>query len=283
MKIAFPLALLELCVFQAGRASQLLLLVTLGSGRWLRHRLLKRVEEVKQESKQTRIKCEKGVGDKLKRALSEGESWRLLTDFGIVLEESQGSLWGWKGFYSLFIVLTVIRSYCGPYLSSCCKLWSVEGQQYWWRLPKLWTVRLVGNRAAKAALLAAVGVVGAEMGCPETNGGRTLTGRARDGRHTHKHTDIKEAKRHRHIKVSNKAGRESIWSCTLTERNRGAAMIVEGMAHLKGEKRCRCVTICTDTNSSKVISSCPHKQNRFRCELTPDSYSRLLAVGRVKY
>jgi len=50
------------------------------------------VEEVKQESKQTRIKCEKGVGDKLKRALSEGESWRLLTDFGIVLEEAQGSL-----------------------------------------------------------------------------------------------------------------------------------------------------------------------------------------------
>lgn len=80
----------------------------------------------------------------------------------------------------------------GPYLSLCCKLWSVEGQQYWWRLMKLWTVRLVGNRAAQAALAAAVGVVGAEVGCPEIDDGRTLTGRTRDGRHTRRRGESRE-------------------------------------------------------------------------------------------
>lgn len=76
------------------------------------------------------------------------------------------------------------RSSSPSSLSSCCKIWSVEGQQYWWRLTKLWTVRLEGNRAAKAALPDAVGVAGAETGCPEIDGGRTLTGKSRDGQHT---------------------------------------------------------------------------------------------------
>lgn len=32
--------------------------------------------------------------------------------------------------HSHCVVLTELRPCSGPYLSSCCKLWSVEGQQY---------------------------------------------------------------------------------------------------------------------------------------------------------
>lgn len=50
----------------------------------------------------------------------------------------------------------------------------------------------MGNRAAQAALAAAVGVVGAEVGCPEIDEGRTLTGRTRDGRHTRRRGESRE-------------------------------------------------------------------------------------------
>lgn len=124
-------------------------------------------------------------------------------------------------FTAYFWVLTVTRPHWGPYLSSCCKLWSMEGQQYWWRVPKLWTVRLVGNKAAKAALLPAVGVVGAEKGCPETDGGRTLTGRNIDGRQTHtQQSGWSRETRAVSAEADSETHRESIWSCTFTDNHK---------------------------------------------------------------
>lgn len=63
-----------------------------------------------------------------------------------------------------------------------------------------------------AALLTAVGVEGAEVGCPEIDGGRTLTGRTRDGQHTHTHaqthththTEMEKPEKDRHIQSAPK-------------------------------------------------------------------------------
>lgn len=67
----------------------------------LKHRLLREAGNW-----QIRIKCKEG---------DDG----LATGFGTAM-----LLMGFKGFYAS------IGSFGSPYLSSCCKLWSVEGQQY---------------------------------------------------------------------------------------------------------------------------------------------------------
>lgn len=60
----------------------------------------------------------------------------------------------------------------------------------------------MGNRVAKAALDAVVGVVGAETGCPEIDDGRTLD--REDGRDTQRHGESRDTQT-----VSNKAERET--------------------------------------------------------------------------
>lgn len=171
------------------------------------------------------------------------ESWcSLLTGLRVV---ARHLMWLRVFFFSFFWYSLYFRPRGGPYLSSCCKFWSVEGQQYWWRLTKLWTVRLVGNRVAKAALPAAVGVVGAEMGCPEIDDGRTLTGRTRDGRHTQRHGESREtdtqtvsAKADSDRKRDRERERALIWSCTLIVTNHRVAMVVQRMTHLKRRQMC---------------------------------------------
>lgn len=46
--------------------------------------------------------------------------------------------------------------------------------------------------------------------------------------------------------------RALIGSCTLIVTNHRVAMVVQGMAHLNRAKRGRCVTVCTDSDNSKV-------------------------------
>lgn len=72
----------------------------------------------------------------------------------------------------------------------------------------------MGNRAAQAA---AVGVAGAEVGCPEMDDGRALTGRTRDGRGTER-TQGKQRETDTQT-VSEKSSRRTEQSSTDLERN----------------------------------------------------------------
>lgn len=60
---------------------------------------------------------------------------------------------------------------------------------------------------------------------------------------THKQSAAKQ--KERDTKTGRERERALIRSCTLIVTSHRATMVVQGMTHLKGEKRGRCVTICT--------------------------------------
>lgn len=84
------------------------------------------MQEVKQESRHTQMTYKESDGDRWTRGA--GVIWRLLTGVWVVARH----LMEVEDFFILIFLCTHCNSgpRGGPYLSSCCKLWSVEGQQY---------------------------------------------------------------------------------------------------------------------------------------------------------